>query len=418
MLASVFGAVAAHADQARSSAAVPWYSPATTSIVKRTLTFVNDGATLQGTLYQPNLGYPVPAIVVFHGASEPLASTPLYEHLRDGLPEMGVAVLLFDRRGTGASTGNPDVPYATLTDDGIAGARAIRELPGIDPQRVGYWGISQGGWLAAFAASRDPHAAFAIAVSAPLVTAETQMEFAMANQLAVLGYGKAEIDAMLEARRKLDGYYNGKNSRADAVRALTEIEGKPWFTLMYLPKADSLPPSPLNSTWPKEMDIDSFAAVARIRIPILFLLGDSDPWIPVSGTVALLHRVASTEPLLRYVVVPHANHLMMTPPARERMDDAQAAGIARDRVAESNARNAIRPKVTRREQESLENRRTLVAYAESRSLCLRVADGADDSAAHGGRGRRPASAGSSYPNRLEPHTGADCLDVRGTDCSV
>ena len=42
--------------------------------------------------------------------------------------------------------------------------------PSIDASRIGYWGLSQGGWLAASAAQRDPKAAFAISVSAPLVT--------------------------------------------------------------------------------------------------------------------------------------------------------------------------------------------------------------------------------------------------------
>ena len=49
---------------------------------------------------------------------------------------MGIAVLLFDRRGSGASTGKPDVAYQTLADDGIAGANALRQIPAIDPARI------------------------------------------------------------------------------------------------------------------------------------------------------------------------------------------------------------------------------------------------------------------------------------------
>jgi uncharacterized protein len=314
--------------RAAAATALPWYSPATVSVIKDPITFSNQGATLHGTAYIPNIGKKVPAIVVFHGASEPLASTPLYEHLSGGLPQIGMAVLLFDRRGTGASTGNPDVSYATLTDDGIAGARAVRRLPNIDPDRVGYWGISQGGWLATFAASRDPQAAFAVAVSAPLVTAETQMEFAMSNQLSTLGYTQADIDAMLKARYKLDGYFNGRNSRADAVAALRTIQDKPWFKLMYLPRADAVPVSPEDSVWRKQMDLDSFSAVLRVKVPMLFILGDADPWIPVSRTVALLAAASAKNALLSYAVVPNANHLMMAPPAHEQMTDASPAALA------------------------------------------------------------------------------------------
>lgn len=312
-------------------ATVPWSATPTTPVVTRAVTFVDAGATLHGTLYVPDVAHKVPAIVVFHGASEPLASTPLYAHLRDGLPQIGIAVLLFDRRGTGASTGKTDVPYQLLVDDGIAGARAIRAVPQIDPTRVGYWGISQGGWLATLAASRDPGAAFSVAVSAPLVSAELQMEFAMSNQLLMLGYGQPDIDEMLDARRKLDSYFAGTSTRDVAAAALTKIEARPWFDLMYLPRASSLPATPTGSTWRQRMDVDFFAALARVRIPILFILGGADPWIPVSATGARLHDVAATHPLLEYAVLANATHLMMTAPAHELMNDARPDQIAVDK---------------------------------------------------------------------------------------
>lgn len=321
-------AILASPNRGVAATVAPWHASATVGVTKESISFGNDGATLHGTLYIPDVNKRVPAIVVFHGASEPLASTPLYRHLIEGLPQIGVAVLLFDRRGTGASTGSTDAPYETLAGDGIAGARALRKLSNVDPARVGYWGISQGGWLATFAAARDPQAAFAVAVSAPLVTAESQMEFAMSNQLSVLGYGATDISEMLDARRRLDGYFNGRNSRASAVAALQAIQDKPWFALMYLPKAASVPANPKDSVWRSQMDLDSVAAVSRVHVPILFILGDSDPWIPVARTVDLLRSVSSKNRDVNYVVVPSANHLMMTPPARERMDDAKASAVA------------------------------------------------------------------------------------------
>jgi len=304
-----------------------WHATATTEVTSQSVTFSNGEATLQGTLYVPRSRRPVPAVVVYHGASEPLAATPLYRHLSEGLPQIGVAVLLFDRRGAGASTGKPDVAYQTLSDDGVAGADAIRKLPGIDPARVGYWGISQGGWLATLAASHDPRAAFAIAVSAPLVSPEVQMEFAMSNRLHILGYGRPDIDDMLAARLKLDGYFQGRNSRADAVAALAGIEKRPWYSQMYLPRPESVAADPAKSSWRGEMDIDSFADVARVRIPILFILGAEDPWIPVARTVARLRELTPTHPLLQFAVAPRASHLMMEV-AHEQMDDASPDQVA------------------------------------------------------------------------------------------
>jgi uncharacterized protein len=320
--------MAAGAGLAAAQELAAWHATPTTEVTSQRVTFSNGDAKLQGTLYVPRSPHPVPAVVVYHGASEPLAETPLYRRLSDGLPQIGVAVLLFDRRGTGASTGKPDVVYQTLSDDGVAGANAIRKLPAIDPARVGYWGISQGGWLATLAASHDPRAAFAIAVSAPLVSPELQMEFAMSNRLHVLGYGQADVDDMLAARRKLDGYFEGRNSRADAVAALEGIEKRPWYPRMYLPsKPEGIATDPAKSSWRGEMDIDPFAEVARVRIPILFILGGEDPWIPVAQTVARLRELAPTHPLLQFAVAPRASHLMMEV-AHERMDDANPDQIA------------------------------------------------------------------------------------------
>jgi dienelactone hydrolase len=314
-----------------ASANAPWFSPPTMTVAKRDIIFLDGDARLHGTLYLPEQRGAVPAVVVFHGASEPLAATPLYAHLRAGLPQIGIAVLLFDRRGTGTSSGNPNVPLRTLADDGIAGARAIRAMPQIDPARVGYWGISQGGWLATLAASRDPRAAFSVAVSAPLVPAELQMEFAMSNRLNVLGYSQTDVDEMLDARRKVDGYFNGTNSRDEAVAALTKIETRPWFDLMYLPKASALPANPALSPWREQMDVNFFAAVEQVKVPMLFILGSDDPWIPVSATVTRLRAIASEHPQLEYAVIPNANHLMMTSPAHERMNDADPRQVATEK---------------------------------------------------------------------------------------
>ena len=306
--------------------ALPWSASPSTDVVTKNVTFTNHGATLRGTLYLPVSRLPVPAVVVYHGASEPLASTPLYRHLSEGIPQLGIAVLLFDRRGGGASSGTNNVPYETLADDGIAGANALRAMPQIDAKRVGYWGISQGGWLASFAAVRDDRAAFAVAVSAPLTTPESQMAFADANHLHALGYTQADINDMLEARKMWTGYLRGTNSRAEAVSAIARIETKAWYRFMYMPTVAQLK-GPTESEWVHQMDDDPMVAVKKITIPTLFILGSSDPWIPVEQTATSLRIPTATHPNIHYAVIPNTNHLMMMPPVPERMEDATAQAV-------------------------------------------------------------------------------------------
>ncbi len=75
----------------------------------------------------------------------------------------GMAALVFDHRGFGDSTGEPDrfEPARQLEDWRAAIAHA-RSLPDIDPDRVATFGSSMGGGNALAAASKDPRVAAAI----------------------------------------------------------------------------------------------------------------------------------------------------------------------------------------------------------------------------------------------------------------
>lgn len=324
--ASAVAALAATLGAA--SAPPPWQAPGTPPVLSQPVVFSNAGAVLHGTLYRPAVSGRVPAIVVFHAAQVPAADAPLYVHLRQGLPATGMAVLVFDRRGSGQSTGKRNVSYETFADDGIAGAHAIARLPGIDPKRIGYWGLSQGGWLAAFAAERDPQAAFAVCISAPLVTPEAQMEFAMANVLHVGGYSQSDADAMLAARKVWVEYLQGEAPRSAAVAALSKIDTKPWFDLMYLPSSAQLAAHPSDPSERKQLLDDPLAAVERVRVPLLLVYGGEDPWIPVATTVERLRSLVKSKPNVEYAVVAGVDHDMRFV-QKETMDVTPAA-LARD----------------------------------------------------------------------------------------
>jgi len=224
---------------------------------------------------------------------------------------VGFAVLIYDRRGSGQSSGSlHGVDYETLADDAVAAQHALCKLPRIDPAKIGFWGLSQGGWLAVLAAGRSPDAAFAISVSAPLVTADEQMQFATGNLLAVRGYSHEDVQEMLETRRAWTGYLRGTNSRAAAVEALTKAQSKPWFDLTYMPKASDLRDDPALR---RKMDDDPVAAVLKARVPLLFLYGGSDPWVPVAKSMQRLKALSSLVHNIESGVIDNANHELMFP---------------------------------------------------------------------------------------------------------
>ena len=128
------------------SAANPWHVCELPGVVTEELRFTNGDAQLVGTVYLPAGGNHLPAVVVLHDASIPSRQAALYRHLSEGLPAMGIAVLIYDRRGTGQSSGSHENDLATLADDGIAGQHALSKITRIDPNKIGFWGLSQGGW--------------------------------------------------------------------------------------------------------------------------------------------------------------------------------------------------------------------------------------------------------------------------------
>jgi dipeptidyl aminopeptidase/acylaminoacyl peptidase len=296
----------------RATASDSWHLEGNPRVVAQDIQFTNGDAHLAGTVYLPESGDHLPVVVALHGASDPTREAAVYRHLRDGLPAMGVAVLVYDRRGSGASSGTlKNIDYETLADDAIAGQNALGKLPCIDAKKIGYWGFSQGGWLAVLAAGRSPSSAFAISVSAPLVTPEQQMEFATTNLLTVRGYSQKDVKQMLETRNAWTGYLRGTGSRTAAVDALHNAERQPWFQLAFMPKASMLTTDPEHNSWRKEMDGDPVAAVRRVKVPLLFIYGGSDPWIPVAQSVQQLRSLIKEQNNIQYTVVLNANHEMM-----------------------------------------------------------------------------------------------------------
>lgn len=138
--------------------------------------FVRNGdIRLAARVHLPPGEGPHPALVVI-GGSAPWGKADL-EPFVEIFNNAGFALIGYDRRGIGESTGT----FRGLTvensfdfmDEAASDANAIFELARnhaqIDPNRIGLFGSSQGGWVTIRATASNPHVAFMlIAVSTPL----------------------------------------------------------------------------------------------------------------------------------------------------------------------------------------------------------------------------------------------------------
>jgi dienelactone hydrolase len=136
--------------------------------------FQSGDVTLAGTLFIPDERGRHPAIVLFHGSGP----EPRNPSVADWFARHGVIALTYDKRGVGESTGDfRAVSFTELSDDGLAAIQLLRARPDVDAERIGVWGLSQGGWLGPLAASRSKDVKFVIAVSGPGVSPAEQMVF-------------------------------------------------------------------------------------------------------------------------------------------------------------------------------------------------------------------------------------------------
>ena len=303
------------ASPSMALAQAPWSVPSDLPVEQRTIVFENRGAKLSGTLHLPGGERPRGAVIALHGAQVPLRSDPLYRHLIEIVPRLGLALFIYDRRGSGESTSGGAAPgnFDLLAEDAVAAFAKLRREPGLDPDRIGFWGLSQGGWLTMLAAAKEQRAAFAVAVSAPMAAADVQMNFAVANILRIRSQPQSVIDRAVRARTAVDDYARGRRSRSEAEAAEADVADEPWYNQLWL-KGNIDDPE-----WPRQIGADPLRSLKRSRVPTLIIFGQSDPWVPVGVSLAALRSNAAGLPQVTVRVVDGADHAMMlgVPPLQQ-----------------------------------------------------------------------------------------------------
>ncbi|MBX3030646.1 MAG: alpha/beta hydrolase [Chloroflexi bacterium] len=252
---------------------------------------VRSGAVdLAGTLWLPASPGPHPAVLMVGGSGPTDRDNDVYfPPIRARLLERGIAVASFDKRGVGESTGDwYDGGPAELTADALAEAAALRDHAGIDAERVGLFGHSQGGWVVLEAAAADRRTAFVITNSGPGVTPAVQERFSVATRMRRAGRSERDVEGALG---RFDAMVDRIRSGAslEAVADLASDEDLSTLTLVPT-SADVLR---LMRPW---IDHDPRSALERIRAPMLAIFGSVDPVVPVEDSLAVMRTARAGRP--------------------------------------------------------------------------------------------------------------------------
>lgn len=154
------------------------------------VSFTSHGVTLHGTVVVPEGGARGPGIVMVHGSGE--HDRDDYRTEAEAFAKAGIATLIYDKRTEGYSLFERD--YSVLADDALAAVRTLRSQPGVDPARVGVWGLSEGGWVAPLAASKSKDVAFVVTVGANGVSPDRQQSWAFETYLRRGGVTGSMVD--------------------------------------------------------------------------------------------------------------------------------------------------------------------------------------------------------------------------------
>ena len=288
---------------------------------------VPTGHTLSGTLTLPAVSHQVSAVVLISGSGaqdrdEAIPGVPGYRPfaaIADHLARRGVAVLRYDDRGTAKSTGNhTTATTADFADDAEAAWRLLRRRREIAWSRVGLFGHSEGGLIAAMVAARNRHVAFVVSMAGPgapgfdlLITQNERILRAMGLDADVMRQATAQTRTTLELIRA-EQWERLRVILLETARR--QIAALPEQERANLPPLERLVDERMAfyRTWMRFfLTYDPAEDWSRVRVPVLALFGvldvQVDLWQNRAGMLAALERAGNGD--VTVAVFPRANHL-------------------------------------------------------------------------------------------------------------
>lgn len=283
-----------------------------------------NGAMLGATLSIPHGVKRPPVVVLVHGSGPSTRDSEVAEHqpfrvLADHLARRGIAVLRYDKRGNGRSSGD----YATLTtgkliDDAHGAVRALRARKQF--ARVGLIGLSEGSRLSAGVAARAPRDVDFI-VSLAGVGLPGLENLLLQDRIETMDAGATaeEADRVVAYVRDYYGTivaHADADARMAALKTLQAAQPEPLAILAkYKMGNGTLRLEEARNPWLRTLLMsDPRPDWRAVRVPVLALNGSLDHQVPaeqnIRGIVGALREGGNHK--VQSAILPKLNHLFQT----------------------------------------------------------------------------------------------------------
>lgn len=281
--------------------------------------FTSVETDLAGRLIEPSGAGERPLVVMVHGSERTSALNSQYAY---SLAAQGITVFVYDKRGTGSSGGEYTQNFELLAADAAAALAHAKTMTRGRVSKAGYFGGSQGGWVAPLAATRSDAQFVAIGfglVASPIEEDREQM-VSEARALGLDSAALALIDRLSAATALLvlSDFARGYDE-LDRVRSelaphawSTQIKGEYSGLILRMtddelrrlgrPRIDSV-----ELIW----DYDAIAALKRVNVPVLWVLAGEDREAPIETTRGALLQLKKAGKPIDVYLFPDTDHGMM-----------------------------------------------------------------------------------------------------------
>lgn len=274
------------------------------------VSFLNteDNVTLGGTLTTPANGSDFRAVVLVSGSGPQDRDETLFMHkpfavIADYLTKKGIAVLRYDDRGIGKSTG--DFSSATTINfakDAEAAVDFLRTRKEINKNSIGIIGHSEGGLIAPMVAAGNPDVAFIVLLAGPgekgrkILEDQTRLILQSQNIDPELIKTNLQLSASLydEIEKTSDNIVRKENLKSILKKFISDLGPEKSLQLGIAEKNIEPQVNQLASEWFRFfLTYDPAVSLKEVDCPVLALNGDKDLQVPSKTNLEAIRNIST-----------------------------------------------------------------------------------------------------------------------------